>query len=120
MTAHGPYGTREQARADIARTRGYTDRAWRYDMLTAACADAGVRPGEFDRQTLDWLAGHTPETTQVIVGPLSRTGGEEELRAEIDILRKQVDSLETAVRRAAPVEIDLTGYRTILDGGAGR
>lgn len=118
-TAHGPYDTREQAYADIAPTYGRTDRTWRYDMLTAACRDARATVGEFDRQILAWLAGCGPETVQVFVALIerARAAADKELQAEIETLRGQIENLATGVRRAAPVDIDLTGYRTILDGG---
>lgn len=99
-TAHGPYNTGEQAYADIAATYGRTDRAWRYDMLTAACSQARAVLGEFDRQVLDSLAGRAPEITQVIVGLIERAQAakDEALRLEIDALKAQIDSLEAKVR----------------------
>jgi hypothetical protein len=42
--------------------------------LEAACAEAGVELGAFDRSILSWLAGWEASTVQVIIGLISRAG----------------------------------------------
>lgn len=42
--------------------------------LEAACADAGVELGAFDRRILSWLAGYEASTVQVIIGLIARAG----------------------------------------------
>lgn len=40
--------------------------------LAAACSDAGVELGAFDRQILGWLSGWETSTAQVVIGLISR------------------------------------------------
>lgn len=42
--------------------------------LEAACAEAGVELGAFDRKILEWLAGWEASTVQVVVGLIERAG----------------------------------------------
>ncbi len=44
--------------------------AWRH--LHAACRDAGVELGDFDRRTLAWLCGWEETTVQVVIGLIVR------------------------------------------------
>jgi hypothetical protein len=46
--------------------------------LEAACRDAGVDLGAFDREILGWLAGYEPSTVQVIVGLIARAAAGED------------------------------------------
>ena len=43
--------------------------------LLAACEDAGVELGEYDRRILHVLAAFEPEAVQSFIGILSRAGG---------------------------------------------
>ncbi len=42
------------------------------DHLLAACQNAGVELGDFDRRTLTWLAGGEVSTVQVLIGLIAR------------------------------------------------
>jgi len=75
----GPYETAAEARAEplvrdtylITRAGGDMD-AENQRRLLAACQDAGVQLGIYDRRILAWLAGWEPETVQVVVGLIDR------------------------------------------------
>jgi len=75
----GPYETAAEVRAEplvrdtylITRAGGDMD-AENQRRLLAACQDAGVRLGAYDRRILAWLAGWEPETVQVVVGLIGR------------------------------------------------
>ena len=77
--AGGPYETAAEARAEplvrdtylITRVGGDMG-AENQHRLLAACQDAGVRLGAYDRRVLTWLAGWEPETVQVVVGLIGR------------------------------------------------
>lgn len=42
--------------------------------LEAACVEAGVELGAFDRSILTWLAGWEASTVEVIIGLITRAG----------------------------------------------
>lgn len=77
MKVYGPYDTEAELRQDCAWSRGRRPVAGGHvepnrGRLLQALAEAGVRLGERDARTVDWLAGWEPETVQVIVGLISR------------------------------------------------
>lgn len=54
---------------------GDTDRRCRntvMDHVLAACDQAGLEVGAYDRRTLEWLAGWEETTAQVMIGLISR------------------------------------------------
>lgn len=55
-----------------ALTVGAVSRAAGLRFLVDACTAAGVELGDYDRQTLAWLAGWETATVQVIAGIISR------------------------------------------------
>ena len=73
----GPYETERQA-ADAARhiyDSPADTAAWalaNYDLLYAACVDAGVVLGDYDAQILRWLAGYEPTMCAVVAGLIAR------------------------------------------------
>lgn len=78
-TAYGPYQTAAEVAAEplvrdthlIARAGGDMDTENQRRLL-AACQDASVQLGAYDRRILAWLAGWEPETVQVVIGLISR------------------------------------------------
>jgi hypothetical protein len=42
--------------------------------LLAACEEAGVEVGAYDRQVLEWLAGWEPAAAQIVIGLITRAG----------------------------------------------
>lgn len=91
-------------------------------LLMAALKQAGVETGEYDHVIAGWLAGWEPEVVQVVIGWVerARAAADSALRAEINTLRAQIDSLETGVRRAAPIQIDFDTVRHNLTDGDAR
>jgi len=127
----GPYETIGHARADAQHVYDETGRRYQadgagliarinYGQLYGTLTGAGVELGAYDLTVLDLLADTLPEEVQVLLGLIVRTraAADTVLRREIDTLRAQVESLETDVRRAAPLGIDFDGIRTIIDGRA--
>lgn len=134
MTApYGPYTTREQAVADAQPLRTAIDaadpggpmsdeiRARRRAAIVTHIDNqlhaASVEIGAHDADIIDWLSTWELETIQVILGwaGQARAARDAELQGEIDTLRAQIESLETAVRRAAPIELDPTALREITE-----
>jgi len=83
----GPYETERQAAAEIRRAydalrsaaggpppAGEVTRL-NAELLTRACADAGVTLGAYDRRIVQWLAGYEPATCGVIAGLIARANG---------------------------------------------
>jgi hypothetical protein len=72
----GPYQTERQAagaaRGIYAAAPGVPLTAGNHQMLTRACAAAGVELGDWDRRILAWLAGWEPSTCAVIAGIIGR------------------------------------------------
>lgn len=133
---HGPYATRGQALADAAPLRAAVSAAdpggavtdeiranWRQTVITYidnrlhAC---GVNLEAYDAEVINWLSLWESDTIQVVLGWVERShaAAETVLRTEIDTLRAQVDSLETKVRRDAPVHVDFDEIRARWNGGA--
>jgi hypothetical protein len=115
---HGPYWTRGQAAAAINGADGHADQAKRHAAIVTALNETGTKAGVFDLEILDWLAATwEPETVQVFIGLIrrARAARDAELQGEIDTLRAQIESLETAVRCAAPLAVDLDQIRTIAE-----
>lgn len=118
MTTHGPYDTREQARAAAAPLYAAINaadpggpmteqiRARRHAAVTTLIDNAlhavGVEFGAYETDIIDWLANWELETVQVVLAwpQRARDAAEVGLRGEIDTLRAQVESLERKIRRA--------------------
>jgi hypothetical protein len=126
VSSHGPYETEEQARLDGLHVydAGAREPGLAYigkingGLLYSACRSAGVSIGAYDREVLADLAGRANEDVQVVTGLIERAyaGGRDQLAAELAELKAQIASLETQIRHAAPVAIDLTPYRTSTEG----
>lgn len=128
QAAVGPYETREQARADAGHVYDEAARHYPADspdltarislrLLQTAYTTAGVEIGEYDLEVIEILAEALPEEVQAMAGLARRTmaAAETGLRAEIETLKAQIDTLETAVRRAAPIGVDLAQVRIIAE-----
>jgi hypothetical protein len=78
-TVRGLYETAAEVAAEplvrdthlIARGGGDMD-AENQLRLLAACQDAGVQLGAYDRRILAWLSGWEAETVQVVIGIIGR------------------------------------------------
>lgn len=86
----GPYRTEAEAAAEamphevdalrtargddyVASARRLRDaRSIALQALLAACTEAGVEVGDYDRRVLDWLAGWEPTAAQVVIGLIGR------------------------------------------------
>lgn len=87
-TAHGPYETSRQARADaeplneavravdpggvMTNAIRTARRQARIDYVTDALGAAGVELGPYDRRIAAWLANWEPETVQVVLAWVGR------------------------------------------------
>lgn len=135
MNAHGPYATREQAHAaafglhaaiNAADPGGLVTDEIRARRAAAATTyidnslDAvGVELDYYDAEIIDWLAAWDPGIIQVVLAWARRAhaAAEAGLRAEIDMLRRQVNDLETKIRHAAPVSMDFDALRDQMNDG---
>jgi len=79
--AAGPFATERAASAEVRRAYGALRPAppaagsvtrLNGELLTRACAGAGVELGAYDHQILRWLAGWEPGTCAVIAGLITR------------------------------------------------
>jgi hypothetical protein len=74
----GPYATEREALDDCAavydamRVSTGLMQALNVAVLQAACRDAGVGLGRYDRQVLGWLARFEPQQTQAIADIIRR------------------------------------------------
>ncbi len=84
MSVTGPFATEAEAAAAARALGGPPEPGWsilseeqRLAMLTAACGQAGVALGAYDRRILEWLAGWEDATCGVIAGLITRAAGKE-------------------------------------------